>query len=265
MRACGILDTPSVFGTAHVFPAQLPARNLLSKRSKPAPGLVHCSFDDDVLCLSVCLDDMTPSLVDEASSRTEATVQMCAKAFETIATQLRPDLPSLPDFDLPNSQGGVFVTWSVPRGRDSHYSLRGCIGTLSPAPLHIAVPRYAAQAAFHDSRFDPISSAELSKLKVGVSVLSQFESAKDVYDWITGVHGIVLYLPGGYSATYLPEVCAEHRWTKEFCLRSLAEKAGFRGLVDESVLNSASVTRYQSSKTELAFDDYMELVERTEQ
>ncbi|PXF46758.1 hypothetical protein BWQ96_03449 [Gracilariopsis chorda] len=204
---------------------------------------------------------MAPSLIDDVVSRTDATVQMCAKAFETITATLRPGLPSPPDIDLPNSKGGVFVTWSVLRGRDSHYSLRGCIGTLTPAPVHIAVPRYAAQAAFHDSRFDPISASEVSKLKVGVSVLSQFEAAEHVYDWVVGVHGIVLSLAGGYSATYLPEVCAEHGWTKEFCVRSLAEKAGFRGAVDQSVLNSATITRYQSSKIELTFSDYMKLIE----
>ncbi|CAN8066629.1 unnamed protein product [Agarophyton chilense] len=205
---------------------------------------------------------MTPSSVD-VSSHTEATVEMCAKAFETISTQLRPDLPSPPEIKLPSTHGGLFVTWSVPRGRDFHYSLRGCIGTLSPAALPIAIPRYAIQAAFHDSRFDPISAAELLKLKVGVSVLSQFEPAKNVYDWRIGVHGIVLHLPGGYSATYLPEVCGEHGWTKEFCVKSLAEKAGFKGYVDESVLMSASLTRYQSSKIELTFEDYMKRIEAT--
>lgn len=193
---------------------------------------------------------------------TPATKDMCAKAFQTILKTLRPDLPPPVALDLPDSKGGLFVTWSVPRGRNSQYALRGCIGTLSPARLDVAVERYASHAAFHDSRFDPITASELPKIKVGVSVLSGFEKACSLYDWQVGVHGIILELDGGkYSATYLPEVCREQGWTKERCLRSLAEKAGFRRELDDEVLEAAVVTRYQSTKAELFFEDYLETIQ----
>lgn len=187
---------------------------------------------------------------------------MCAKAFETILARLRPDLPSPQSLQLPDTKGGVFVTWSVKRGRDQHYTLRGCIGTLSPATIHTAIQRYATHAAFNDSRFDPITASELPTLKVGVSILSAFEQVDDVYDWEIGVHGIVLTLfDERYSATYLPEVCSEHGWTKQFCLRSLAEKAGYKGTLDTHALMSASVTRYRSAKVEMEFDDYIKFIE----
>lgn len=204
-----------------------------------------------------------PSAVENAA--VEATVDMCVNAFDTIVAALSPSMPRSRAQEPPTSRGGVFVTWNVSRSRDARYSLRGCIGTLSPAPLHIAIPRYATQAAFHDSRFDPISAAELPKLKVAVSVLSRFEEAEHVYDWSIGVHGIILTLEGGYSATYLPEVCSDNGWSKQFCVRSLTEKAGYRRPLDESVLKSASVTRYQSTKSEITFEDYAKIVQSARQ
>lgn len=204
----------------------------------------------------------TASELDTASALTPATSHMCAKAFETILDRLRPSLPGPPSLILPKEKGGLFVTWTVQRGRDSHYSLRGCIGTLSPAPIDTAIARYANHAAFNDSRFDAIDESELPTLKVAVSVLSAFEQTDDVYDWEVGVHGIVLSLCGGrYSATYLPDVCSEHRWTKEYCVQSLSEKAGFRKPLTDEILDSSTVTRYQSTKAEMDYIDYLKLID----
>lgn len=186
-----------------------------------------------------------------------STEPLCLRAFEILCSALRPSIPTPPPLDLPSTHAGLFVTWSVPRGRPPHYALRGCIGTLTPAPLDIAVDRYAEHAAFRDSRFDPISETELDGLKVGVSVLWGFEKVSDIYDWDVGIHGIVLELDGGkYSATYLPEVCREQGWTKAVCLRSLADKAGCRG----RGLDGAVVTRYRSTKGEMPFERYLAIV-----
>lgn len=62
------------------------------------------------------------------------------------------------------------------------------------------------------------------------------------------------------SATYLPEVCAEQSWSKEECLRSLMRKAGYSGVVTRELLNSVRVTRYQSSKHSLFYDDYIDMI-----
>ena len=194
---------------------------------------------------------------------TPATSHMCAKAFETLLHRLRPELPGPPSVILPTDKCGLFVTWALKRRRDSNFSLRGCIGTLSPAPIDTSVAKYANHAAFHDTRFDPISVSELPNLKVTVSVLSAFEEANDVYDWEVGVHGIVLSLRNGrYSATYLPEVCAEHGWTKEYCIQSLAEKAGIRERLSAVELSTASVTRYQSTKAEMLYGEYLQLTDQ---
>jgi len=196
----------------------------------------------------------------EEASLTPATVDMCAKAFQTILSRLRPEQSPLVSLNVPSHEGGLFVTWSVPRGRNGSYVLRGCIGTLSPAALHTAVERYAVQAAFHDPRFDPIVATELPLLKVGVSVLSGFQTADSVYDWEIGVHGLILeFGDGRYSATYLPEVCAEQGWSKEECIQSLAEKAGYRRAFTGKILDTAQITTYQSTKSELVYEEFLTL------
>jgi AmmeMemoRadiSam system protein A len=51
--------------------------------------------------------------------------------------------------------------------------LRGCCGTLEASrPLAKDVSHSAFQAAFRDSRFDPVRRDELERVSVGVSVLS---------------------------------------------------------------------------------------------
>lgn len=196
--------------------------------------------------------------MDTPTLQIPSTKLMCMSAFSAIITTLNSDLPipSLPT--LPLQKAGLFITWTVPRSTNpSSYTLRGCIGTLSPASLQTAIPRYARQAAFHDARFAPIAQSELSGLVVAVSVLSAFERVPTVYDWVVGLHGIVLELPGGLSATYLPEVALEQGWGKEKCLRSLAEKAGFRGgLV---AISRGTLTTFRSSKTTATFPEYLHL------
>ena len=68
-------------------------------------------------------------------------------------------------------------------------------------------------SAFKDSRFQPISPDELPRLSVSVSILRQFEEARDYRDWDIGTHGIRIefYNERGAkrTATYLPEVAPE--------------------------------------------------------
>jgi AmmeMemoRadiSam system protein A len=47
--------------------------------------------------------------------------------------------------------------------------LRGCIGYIKALrPLHETVEEMAAQAAFHDPRFDPVSERELPDLEIEI-------------------------------------------------------------------------------------------------
>ena len=122
----------------------------------------------------------------------------------------------------------LFVTWEKKSGvsvvldlgsdsnntdEDTQWNLRGCIGTLQPADLRVSLKQYALHSALQDRRFKPITLEELPTLRVGVSLLIQFEECeKGCYDWEVGRHGIIIEFANGgrnYNATYLPEVSGE--------------------------------------------------------
>lgn len=90
--------------------------------------------------------------------------------------------------------------------------LRGCCGALEAArPLAADVVRSAFQAAFRDSRFDPVRQAEMKKLTVEVSVLSALEEirvsdeAELLHRLKPGSDGLVI-VDRGRRATFLPKV-----------------------------------------------------------
>lgn len=238
-----------------------------------------CKHAFCVLLSRLGLHDLTHlTKYADRSSLSSSSLSSLDNGDATAAARVPRNLSHL----IPAGSGGVFVTWSVPspsssmrnKGGNTNYILRGCIGTLKPAAsVADAVGRYAAHAAFNDPRFDAIRPQELRRLKVGVSVLSRFESADDVYDWTIGTHGIILDIKqttsgGGQrtlSATYLPEVCKDHSWSKQHCVQSLAEKAGFIGTLQGKALQEASVTRYQSSKYEMTFEAFVDEIFASEQ
>ena len=82
------------------------------------------------------------------------------------------EMPPFPA-DLPSVEVPIFVTFHI-----NDDELRGCIGTFSPGPIATQLQRFTIQAAFKDSRFNPISKAELNDLDVGVSLLVKFEKNK---------------------------------------------------------------------------------------
>jgi AmmeMemoRadiSam system protein A len=88
---------------------------------------------------------------------------------------IRSALTASPDEDIPadslpsclNEPRGCFVTLTR-RGR-----LRGCIGNIAPgAPLLDAVHHNARNAAFHDSRFSPVTAEEMRQIEIEVSLLT---------------------------------------------------------------------------------------------
>ncbi|KAI9147775.1 hypothetical protein HJFPF1_12806 [Paramyrothecium foliicola] len=148
----------------------------------------------------------------------------------------------------------LFVTWNTVQGDDGDdddTSLRGCIGTFEPQPLSVGLPEYALISALHDTRFSPVTRAELPTLQAAVTLLTDFEPVDDPYDWDVGVHGIRLsfYDRGRrYGATYLPDVAAEQGWTKDEALFSLVRKAGWVGSRSRWKDLELKVTRYQGKK-----------------
>lgn len=149
---------------------------------------------------------------------------------------------------------GIFVSWHR-KGK-----LRGCLGSLEPIAIRSGLKSFAVKAATKDSRFKAITTTEFQDLEVGVSLLVNFERNLKWNDWQIGKHGILIRFQDGvgrsFSATYLPEVASSQGWNHMEAMHSLIEKSGFTKTVDDKLLNSIVLDRYQSSKCTLTFNEW---------
>lgn len=115
--------------------------------------------------------------------------------------------------------------------------------------------------AFEDPRFSGITESEIPKLQCTVSILHTYEKVANVYDWEVGTHGISIDFKESrhYSATFLPEVAEEQKWTKEQTIKALINKAGYNGEItkynlhiliyfNRKLLDSIETERYQSAR-----------------
>lgn len=106
-------------------------------------------------------------------------------------------------------------------------ALRGCIGTLTAIePLYMSIYHNAINAALKDHRFPSVSSEELPKIDIHVSILSPMVKIDSLDEFKLGQQGIVLEKGRGHGAVYLPEVAPEQGWSKEETLSHLSLKAG---------------------------------------
>ncbi|KYN03849.1 hypothetical protein ALC62_05363 [Cyphomyrmex costatus] len=171
--------------------------------------------------------------------------------FDVLYCQLHQlDPPKAPNFS--NEAFPLFVTWTI--GKDMR--LRGCIGTFNAMHLHAGLREYATTSAFKDSRFNPITRDELSRLHVSVSILRHFEDGVDYLDWEVGVHGIRIEFHNEKgnkrTATYLPSVAMEQGWDQIQTIDSLLHKGGFKGLIawgpgQGSLPQRSAETRYNNA------------------
>ena len=63
----------------------------------------------------------------------------------------------------------------------------------------------------------------------------------------------------GCYNSYLPEVAADQGWDQAAAIESLLRKAGFHGRITPALLQQLQCTRYQSSKTRVTFDEYLQV------
>ena len=128
-------------------------------------------------------------------------------------------LPRVPPSPRLAEPRGVFTTLYL------HGNLRGCVGYAMPvAPLFQAVAETARAAAFEDSRFWPISKADVADLQISLSVLSPLFPVRPD-DVQVGRHGLVISL-GAQRGLLLPQVPVEHGWDRETFLEQTCRKAG---------------------------------------
>lgn len=120
---------------------------------------------------------------------------------------------------LLKNDGAAFVTLK------RNGQLRGCIGhVIARVPLYQCVKEVAMAAATRDSRFSPVSGAELDEISYEISILTspQTISADDV---VVGRDGLIISR-GPYSGLLLPQVPVEWEWDREQFLAQTCRKAG---------------------------------------
>ena len=150
-------------------------------------------------------------------------------ARKTIADSCRQGLPpGTPEGDFPPifyEQRATFVTLQ------KQDKLRGCIGSLQVRRTLIEdIIHNAFAAAFRDSRFQPVSTAELTEIDIEISILSPLSemniSSEDdlLQQLIPGQDGLVIE-NSFYRATFLPQVWEQLPTAQQF-LQHLKQKAG---------------------------------------
>lgn len=115
---------------------------------------------------------------------------------------------------------GAFVTLTI------NGDLRGCIGYIRAyKPLYETIAEMAGQAAFHDPRFEPLSSQEFENVELEISVLTPMIKVTDPGEIQVGRDG--LYIVKGYaSGLLLPQVPVEYNWDRDTFLDQTCLKAG---------------------------------------
>jgi AmmeMemoRadiSam system protein A len=130
-----------------------------------------------------------------------------------------------PPLDVPHinalaAPGGAFVSLHA-RGE-----LRGCIGHIeADEPLGAVIARCAVAACSDDPRFPPVSSAELSDLRIELSLLGPLEPIAGPGEIEIGRHGLVVER-GWHRGLLLPQVAIEWQWDAETFLAQTCHKAG---------------------------------------
>ena len=158
-------------------------------------------------------------------SDTELGELLLTRARTAIARHLGVSDAPLPDHPDLETLGATFVTLT-----DAD-ELRGCIGSvLARRTIAEDLAFNAIAAATRDTRFDPLTAAELPNVKVEVSLLSEphkldfRDEAALLRKLRPGVDGVMLYA-GAHSATFLPQVW-EHLQQPQQFLDALKRKAG---------------------------------------
>jgi AmmeMemoRadiSam system protein A len=109
--------------------------------------------------------------------------------------------------------------------RRDNDELRGCRGECSARqPLVLAAGYMALAAGLDDPRFDPVTAAELPRLRVEISVLTPLQPIAP-QDVEVGTHGLMI-AAGGKRGLLLPQVAVEHHMQREQFLDAVCWKAG---------------------------------------
>ncbi|HWI56920.1 MAG TPA: AmmeMemoRadiSam system protein A [Bacillota bacterium] len=112
-----------------------------------------------------------------------------------------PAIPPLAHTAYLRTQLGVFVTL-----RDREGELRGCVGSIHPAAENLVDEtwRMARQAAHSDPRFAPLAPAELTDMRVEVTVVYPPETVDGLESLDPARYGLIVVDDAGRRAVLLP-------------------------------------------------------------
>ena len=141
-------------------------------------------------------------------------------------------------------------------------NLRGCIGTLEAhRTLLQDVKHNANAAAFHDSRFSPLTSEELDITEIEISLLSavqalRFSNEQEALAQLRpGVDGVVFEF-GQHRSTFLPQVWQQLADTGDF-IAHLKAKAGLPAdfWADDVRLSNYTVSKWKERDFVIPLED----------
>ena len=188
--------------------------------------------------------------------------KLCQYCFQVLETYLQgKDIDQVPfPSEFQGKSYPLFVTWTTGKEKE----LRGCIGTFKSDLLEKNLKAYTIISS-KDSRFPhPIQLKELPNLNCEVSLLVNFEEAKNPYDWVVGTHGIDIEFEDEegrmHSATYLPEVAEEQGWDQKTTLKHLVRKARYFFDI-QNIEKNIKTERYQSIKKTISYNEYKNMKE----
>lgn len=177
------------------------------------------------------------SVVHPSELTFEEGVLLVRTAREAVESIVKSNKRIKPPAGIPDRfrrPGMTFTTLEIMEG-EGKFSLRGCIGFLSPVySLIESLIESAISAAVNDPRFHPVEEWELDKIIVEVSVLSQpvelkATDRKDLVRMVEiGKHGLIVEYGRLYQGTLLPEVPIEYCWDEETFLSETCIKAGLK-------------------------------------
>jgi len=115
---------------------------------------------------------------------------------------------------------GVFVTLK------ENGELRGCIGQIFPTTtVENGIEEMTMAAALNDPRFKPVTSNEINKIKIEISILYNMHEIRSIDDFVLKRDGIVIKYKDSIGVL-LPQVAEEEAMTKERFFEIASMKAG---------------------------------------
>lgn len=154
------------------------------------------------------------------SKEQQALLEIAKKSVETAVREGKFYQCSPGGLEALTQDRGAFVTLK------KQGELRGCIGYVAPLkPLCLTVRDVAALAAVKDTRFPPVTEAELRSLEYEVSVLSPLRRVTEWKQIRVGRDGLLIR-KGDYEGLLLPQVATEQRWDRTTFLDQTCIKAG---------------------------------------